>query len=148
MAMHATRSVPGAMIGHPDPLIPALRHMRAQVHAMMGAEQTEYRRGYLAAMRELAKALMEGKMVIEAIVDERDSRPRMRGPLIDVEARTIDDWVARLVEDEYGVKDVTEAYSGIVQLPHDLTTDRGVKYFAVTFYPGESPTVYAVWQQA
>lgn len=131
------------------PIIPALRHMRAQVHAMMGTPPTEYRRGYLAAMRELAKTLMEGKMTVtEAIVDERDSCPRMRGPLLDIEARTIDDWVARLVEDEYGVEDVTEAYSGIVQLPHDLTTDRGVKYFAVTFYPGEPPTVYAVWEQA
>ncbi len=57
MAMHATRSVPGAMIGHPDPLIVALRTMRAQVHAMMSQPPSEYRRGYLAALRELAAML-------------------------------------------------------------------------------------------
>jgi len=42
-----------------DPLILALRHMRAQVHAMMLQPETEYRRGYMAALRELA-AMLKG----------------------------------------------------------------------------------------
>ena len=43
-----------------DPLILALRHMRAQVHAMMMLQpESEYRRGYLAALRELA-AMLKG----------------------------------------------------------------------------------------
>ena len=45
----------------PDPLILALRHMRAQVHAMMLQPESEYQRGYLAALRELAQALKGNK---------------------------------------------------------------------------------------
>jgi hypothetical protein len=85
--------------------------------------------------------------VYEAIVKVQGSGGYEMGePTINQDTTSVDDWFDAQRSMEYGTRNVTADFSGIVQLPHSVATDRGVTYAAVTFYPGDEPSVYAVWE--
>ena len=76
-----------------------------------------------------------------------DGSYEMGPATIHCDATSVDDWFDAQREMEYGTANVTADYAGVVRLPHDMATDRGVTYAAVTIYTGEEPVIYAVWEE-
>ena len=62
------------------------------------------------------------------------------------EISSVDDWFDAQASMAYVVRNVTADWSGIVGLGDILITDRGVTYASLVTYPGDEPTVYALWE--